>query len=44
MRIQHLVLENLFRIFGNINYHEPKFRILNIHDILEKDFDEFRKF
>ena len=43
MRIQHLLLENLFRIFGNINYHKPKFRILNIHDILEKDFDNLEK-
>lgn len=43
MRIQHLVLENLFRVFGNINYHKPKFRILNVHDILEKDFDSLEK-
>ena len=43
MRTQHLVLEKLFKIFGDQNNNKPSFRILNVHDILEKDFDNLEK-
>ena len=43
MKINHLILENFYKVFGNLFTGNPKFRILNVHDILEKDFDNLEK-
>ena len=31
MKINHLILENFYKIFGNLFTGNPKFRILNVH-------------
>ena len=43
MRMQHYILEKFFRVFGDNFIKKPKFRILNIHDVLEKDFENLEK-
>lgn len=43
MKPHHLILENFFKIFRENLSNRTKFRILNIHDILEKDFDNLEK-
>ena len=43
MRIQHYILEKFFRMFGDNLIKKPRFRILNIHDVLEKDFENLEK-
>ena len=43
MKINHIILEKLYQFFGNSLSNRLQFRILNIHDILEKDFDHLEK-
>ena len=43
MKLHHRILEKIFK-FSNYSFHKmPSFRILNVHDILEKDFDNLEK-
>ena len=43
MKINHLILEKLYKTFGNPFSNNLQFRILNVHDILDKDFDNLEK-
>ena len=43
MKLNHLILEKLYHLFGANFNNNSNFRILNIHDILEKDFDNLEK-
>lgn len=43
MKLHHRILEKISK-FSNYSFHKtPSFRILNVHDILEKDFDNLEK-
>tara|TARA_B100001564_G_C20658043_1_gene680207 strand:+ start:1944 stop:2774 length:831 start_codon:yes stop_codon:yes gene_type:complete len=43
MKIQHLILEKIYKVFGERFLKKPRFRILNIHDVNEKDFENLEK-
>ena len=43
MKLNHLMLANIFRVFGGYGDNKSRFRILNVHDILDNDFDKLEK-
>ena len=43
MKLNHLLLKNIFRVFGGYSKKKSRFRIINVHDILDNDFDKLEK-
>jgi peptidoglycan/xylan/chitin deacetylase (PgdA/CDA1 family) len=43
MKFNHFILENIFWVLGGYAKKKSRFRILNVHDILDNDFDKLEK-